>query len=189
MTTAIGEKRYTLADLELLDDPERYELIDGDLVERAMGYESDVLGAGLLIRVGGYVLEHNLGRVAQAGTGLNIFGRADMIPRPDGVFVSRERSRRQPEQGFLETVPDIAWEVVSPNENATRLRQKVAMYLEAGIRLVWVMWPAASEIDVYRPDGTRTVLRASDHLTGEDVLLGFSVQVGDLFATVGEVAE
>lgn len=189
MTTAIGEKRYTLEDLERLEDAEAYELIDGELVERAMGYESDRVGGRLLIRLGGFALDNNLGEASQAGTGLNIFGRADMVPRPDGLYISRGRLRPVMDRGYLETVPDIVWEVVSPNENAVRLRQKLAMYLEAGVRLVWVVWPDASEVDVYRPDGTRTVLRASDELTGEDVLPGFSMPVGELFASMAEVAE
>lgn len=188
MTTAIGEKRYTVADLELLEDPEAYELIDGDLVERAMGFESDQLNTRLIIRLGSYALATKAGEVVASGTGLDLYGRRDRLPRPDGLFIAAERVPYPPEQGYLHTAPDIVWEVVSPHDHASRLRQKVSLYLEAGIRLVWVIYPELQEIVVHRATGD-SLLKSEDALTGEDVLPGFSVPVADLFATLAEVPQ
>ena len=81
----------------------------------------------------------------------------------------------------LRTAPDLAVEVVSPHDLAYDVDSKVEGYLQAGVRLVWVVNPAARTVRVHRPDGSSATLRPGDQLTGGEVLPGFHCLIRDLF--------
>lgn len=83
--------------------------------------------------------------------------------------------------GWTSGAPDVAVEVLSPSDSSTAMQQKVLDYLEAGSALVWVVDPRARTVTVYRPDGSASLLRGAETLTGEDVLPGFSVSLPELF--------
>ena len=81
--------------------------------------------------------------------------------------------------------PDLAIEVASPSQDSDDMAAKARVYLRAGTRLVWVVWPQSGHIDVWRaavPTGPVAALRRSDSLDGEDVVPGFSYPVEELFA-------
>jgi len=82
--------------------------------------------------------------------------------------------------GFFEGAPDLAVEIVSPGDTAAEVLEKVREYLDAGARLVWTTERRTRTITVYRPDGSAQLLGEGDILTGEDILPGFQVRVGDL---------
>ena len=107
----------------------------------------------------------------------------DLLRVPDVAFVSWDRlpDRRRPE-GFLPIAPDLAAEVVSPHNRADDINEKVHDYLEAGTRLVWVLWPRRRMITVYELDKDLRELGPDDFLDGGDVLPGFRVRVAKLFA-------
>ena len=77
--------------------------------------------------------------------------------------------------------PDLAVEVVSPNDLAYDVDSKVEDYLQAGVRLVWVVNPVTRTVRVHHPDGPGATLRADGELTGGDVLPGFHCPIRDLF--------
>ena len=81
---------------------------------------------------------------------------------------------------MLTLAPDICVEVVSPNDNADDLQEKIDDYFRAGVRLVWVIYPVHRKIYVLGPDGTAAVLTDGGTLTGGDVLTGFSVAATDV---------
>jgi Uma2 family endonuclease len=83
--------------------------------------------------------------------------------------------------GHVRIAPDLAVEVVSPNDLFYDVRQKVGEYIAAGVRLVWVVNPDKREIDVYRANGTYQLVQHGDVLSGEDVLTGFSVPLAQIF--------
>jgi Uma2 family endonuclease len=86
--------------------------------------------------------------------------------------------------------PDLAVEVLSPDEGPTAVQDKVAEYLAAGVPLVWVCDPAREAVTVHQPGQPPRVLGAADVLTGEDVLPGFRLPLAELWATVAaEYAE
>ncbi len=78
--------------------------------------------------------------------------------------------------------PDLAVEVVSPSDRAAEVLAKVAEYLEAGTRLVWVVYPQTQKIVVYRPSADVQLLSVGDTLEGEDVVPGFACPVAEVFA-------
>ena len=77
--------------------------------------------------------------------------------------------------------PDLAAEVLSPSDRMVEALAKITMYLEAGVRLVWLVDPEAMTITVFRPDAALKMLGIGDTLDGGDVLPGFSVPVAELF--------
>lgn len=92
------------------------------------------------------------------------------------------------ERGFLRIAPDLAVEVVSPNDTVYEVDEKVEELLAAGVRLVWVLNPETRIVEVHRLDGTVSKLHVADELSGEDVLPGFTCPVAELFDVSGLVA-
>jgi len=94
------------------------------------------------------------------------------------------RERFSPEhllEGFLRIHPDLAVEVLSPNDTAYEIDEKVEEYLAAGVPLVWVVNPEKRIVEIHRKDGTVSKLRSTDEISGEDVLPGFRCPVAAFF--------
>jgi len=107
------------------------------------------------------------------------------VRRPDVSFIRLGRlPREELPKGHCTLAPDLPVKVVSPNELVYELDQKIGEYLEAGVRLVWVVHPDARTVEIHRPDSPGTILRENDELSGEDVLPGFRCAVRDLFVPV-----
>ncbi len=77
-------------------------------------------------------------------------------------------------------VPDLAIEIVSPNDNFSEGQEKVDEYIESGVSLVWVFDPQKKRVWVYE-DERRLPLTAKDTLTGGQVLSGLQIPLAELF--------
>ena len=164
----------------------RYELVKGELVEvPGAGGVHGLLVKVLLRLLDPFALAHGLGEVFADGVGYIIARGPDVVRIPDVSFVARERvpAGGVPE-GFWPFAPDLAVEVVSPHDRADDVRGKVREYLEAGTRLVWVVWPRHRAVAVYTPDGQGREWRGDGELDGGDLLPGFRVRVAELFAAI-----
>ncbi len=164
------------------DDGKRHELVAGELVVTpppmpAHGESQAKTGSILL----GFVRPRKLGRVFTE-TGFVISTDPDTVRAPDVAFVAADRlpESRLP-RGYFRFAPDIAVEVVSPSDTASGIRSRVRMWLEAGCRLVWVVYPASRSVTVYRSMSDVTMLESDDVLDGAPVFDGFGVSVSDLF--------
>lgn len=168
--------------LDLPDDGYRYELVRGELRQMTpAGYEHGRIAARVARVLDAFVSEHQLGEVVGAETGF-ILGRGpDTVRAADGAFVAAERVPAD-RDGFAELAPDLAVEVVSSGDRAADVADKVLMWLEAGSRLVWVIYPQREVVAVHRPGGEARALGAEDVLDGGAILPGFALPVGDLFA-------
>ena len=85
-------------------------------------------------------------------------------------------------RGFFSGPPDLAVEVLSPSERAGTIRAKVADYLDAGTRLVWLVDPDARTVTVYRSLLSPRILSVEQRLDGEEVLPGLSVELSEIFS-------
>lgn len=186
----VDDGPLTIADLERLpDDGWLYELVEGRLVRMAPeGGEASYLGIRLASaiqrladEIGGFVTG------AAGGFELSRPGEPPTVLAPDVAFVRAERvpppgSRER--RGFWRLAPDLVVEIASPSQRRPDLEAKVRVYLAAGVRLVWVVWPRRQEIDVW-PAGAEApvrTLRLGDVLDGGDVLPGFRLPLDRLFA-------
>jgi Uma2 family endonuclease len=123
-----------------------------------------------------------LGQTFGPDCGYQIEGGTKKVRFPDGSFVARGRlpDGRTPEGNF-QLAPDLALEIVSPNDTAYEVEEKRVAYLKGGVRLLWVVYPPTRVVFVYRPGGKAAELSEVDTLTGEDVLPDFSCPVARFF--------
>lgn len=178
MSTVLAEPTWTIEEMESLPDSDRYELVCGKLREREVSQLSDAVGQQLLIEIGLFLGRNSPVLVNGPGTGY-LTGRPDIqVPRPDGSVTLKSRlPGGHPSRGHATTAPDLAFEVVSANEDAAYLQKKVEVYLAIGVRLVWVIYPEQRTVLVFRQNGTVARLREPQRLSGEDVLPGFECEL------------
>ncbi|HWE60278.1 MAG TPA: Uma2 family endonuclease [Chloroflexota bacterium] len=124
--------------------------------------------------------------VATGADGVYKFPGAETGLIPDVGYYRAERLLLVTDEDKpIPFAPDLAVEVASPSQDSDAMAAKARLYLKAGTRLVWVVWPQSGHIDVWHHEvltGPVTTLRKSDTLDGEDVIPGFSYPVADLFA-------
>ncbi|MCX6024071.1 MAG: Uma2 family endonuclease [Chloroflexi bacterium] len=183
MTTA--KKLMTADELFLMpDDGRRYELVEGELVEmtppgNVHGKITLLVGSVLLA----FVRLHQLGEVATGDPGIIIRRSPDVVRGPDVYFI---RNERIPAGGlpaaYMDIVPDLIVEVVSPGDTATEVLKKVGEWLAAGARLVWAVYPELRTVVAYRSLHDIHAYGPDDTLDAEPVLPGFACPVAKLFA-------
>jgi Uma2 family endonuclease len=177
MSTAVATKtrRYTPEDLLAMPDEKSYELVDGQLVERKMGAESSEVGGNLFLRLAPFCREHDLGKVWPADNGFQCFPHdRGRVRKPDVSFVKRGRLPGDiSPKGWIKIPPDLAVEVVSPNDLVEELEEKLDDYHKARVPLVWVIHPDQRRARVFRLDGPIVELGEDDELSGEDIIPGF----------------
>jgi Uma2 family endonuclease len=184
MTTEATKQLYMPEDLLVMPDAISYELVDGELVERQSGWKSSRIGASVAVLLMAHCDANGLGWVVGAGASYQCFADAPhKVRKPDASFIRLERMPPGEEpEGHCRIAPDLAVEVISPNDLYDAVENKVEEYLTAGVRLMWVVNPSTRTVRVNRADGTETRLRQTDELSGEDVVPGFRCRVSELFA-------
>ena len=183
MTTAAKEKIWTDEEfMALSGENDRYELIDGELVNMGnSGMEHGYLGSNLTIFLGGYILTHKLGVICDSSTAFTM--KTGNKRSPDLSFVAKDRLqgiKRLP-QGFFSGAPDLVVEIISPNNTFAELHSKMIEYFANGCRLAWLIHPDEQSILVYRSPRPDRLLKITDNLDGEEVIPGFSLPISDLF--------
>jgi Uma2 family endonuclease len=158
------------------------ELVDGVLVEKAMGYRESGLAGFLLGLLNTFVIPRNLGLVTGADGTVRLM--AGLLRIPDVAFTSWDRipGRRRPAAPIPTLAPDSAVEVLSNSNTPGEMARKRLDYFTAGVRLVWEIDPDARTVSVYTGVDTVRVLTIADTLDGGAVLPGFTVPLRDLFA-------
>ncbi len=185
MTATPTAELITAEEFLHMPENEGAELVDGRIVEVPMGSMSSWLGGFLFARVLNFVLENRLGWVFPQETGMSIWpDRPRHVRKPDLAFVRRGRlPGGQPPHGWLTVAPDLAVEVVSPGDEAEDLEQKLIEYREAGIPLIWVIYPGTRRAQVLGANRPRLELEPNGVLDGQDVLPGFTCSLQELFAS------
>ncbi len=183
MTASATRRKMTPEEADCLPDSVGYELFDGKLKRRVMWVESVWVAGHILARLSRYADTHG-GWVFGAGLGVNLWPEsARTFVRPDISFVRPGRfpGERLPTDTFLTIPPDVVAEVISPTESAEYLDRKKIMYLDAGIRAVWMVYPLTRRILVHRPGESIKVFPDGSVLDGGSELPGFACDVASLF--------
>jgi Uma2 family endonuclease len=182
MSMVVAIRRFTPEEYLALPDRDRFELVEGRLVEVPMSMLSSWVGSQVNRILGDFVVRNDLGWVFMADNLYRCFSDPGKFRKPDVSFIRRERMTwEQLGQGYATIPPDLAVEVTSPNDLLHEVEEKVQEYLDAGVRLVWVVNPDLRAVRVHRPNGTITGLRERDELSGEDVVPGFGCAVSAIF--------
>jgi Uma2 family endonuclease len=162
-----------------------YELVDGILVEKAVGYQSSYLAVVISSLIWAFVKERGLGIVLGADGMTQL--APGLIRIPDVSFIPWERhpDRRVPALPCAPFAPSLAVEVLSPSNTAREMSQKLVDYFAAGVRLVWYVDPERRSVEVFTAADRSVVLREGGALDGGDVLPGFVLPLAQLFADLG----
>jgi Uma2 family endonuclease len=176
------DARAPATEADLLDAPKdgrKYELVDGQIRVSPAGGRHGLVIVALTVRLVTFVRQAGSGYVFESSTGFRL--PKGNVRSPDLSFVARGRFENDvvPE-GFIPFPPDLAVEVLSPEDRSRSLLEKVGEYLDAGVRLVWVIDPRARRASIYRSLTTVHVLSESDPLDGEDVVPGFRCPLGEI---------
>jgi Uma2 family endonuclease len=176
--TEISQAEYD----RLLEEP-GVEYAHGRIVEKPMSMEAAKIGAtiiGLLQRT-----------IAEASAAVDVFTEswayrcfADdprKFRKPDVSVIRAERLKGlDPQAGFCPIPADLTVEVISPNDIASDVAEKVEEYLANGFPLIWIVEPRTRTVTVYRPDSV-TRLHGDDEITGESALPSFRCKISEFF--------
>jgi len=157
------------------------ELVDGTLVEKAMGWVESQIAAKIIHYLLEFVGPRRLGVVLGADGMIRLVPR--LIRVPDVSFLVRGKLSRakQGRQPVPSVAPDLAVEVVSKSNTKAEIDRKLSEYFAAGTRLAWVVDPKTESVRVHTSPQDRIVLGVADFLDGGDVLPGLRISVRDLF--------
>jgi Uma2 family endonuclease len=165
------------------DDGLRRELVRGEV--RTMtpaGRRHGKVAMRIGSRLGLYVEQHALGEVYAAETGFKLESDPDTVRAPDVAFLSRARVEETGDViGYSPGAPDLAVEVLSPDDRFAAVEEKVFEWLDAGTRMVIVVNPQKRTATVYRSRTEITVLTEEDELEGADVVPGWRLPVREMF--------
>jgi Uma2 family endonuclease len=160
----------------------RCELVCGELIEMTpAGYEHGSILVNISTPLWTYVSRAGLGRVSGAETGFQIAHDPDTVRAPDVAFVAAGRLPSPLPKGFFPGPPDLAVEVISPDDRDNEVQAKVQSWLDAGCRVVWLVDPRRQTVQVFQDRSEVRVFRLSDTLSGEPLLPGFSLAVAEIF--------
>jgi Uma2 family endonuclease len=182
LSQVIESQSVTADELLRLKLPgKRTELVRGVLlVGEPAGYRHGEVTARLAARLFVHVDEENLGRVLAAETGFKLTSDPDTVRATDIAFICRERIPDPRPAGYAEFAPDLVVEVLSPEDRPGQILAKVADWMEAGTRVVWVVDPQRRVARVYRADGSESLIGDDGALEGEGVVPGFRCPLAEV---------
>jgi Uma2 family endonuclease len=179
------------------EDDSLYEVIDGVKVEKPlMSFHSSKIATRMAWKLGPLVDASNLGTIAcETLFHMPLAEDRGRNRRPDLAFVSYERWPRDRAESIRENawdvVPDLAIEVVSPNDKALELMEKISEYFEAGVRQVWVVYPGRDVIHIHDPVYSVRAVGRDEVLDGGAILPGVRLTLSEIFvfARIEEIQE
>ncbi len=156
------------------------ELVDGTLVEKAMGFEASVVAISISFLLRNFVATHRLGLVS--GTD-GFFSLPSSTRAPDVAFLSRDRlpNGRFPQHAHPQLAPNLVVEVLSPGNTRAEMARKRMEYFLAGVELIWMVDCQNRSVAIYASQTEFVVVGEADTIDGGTVLPGFSCAVADFF--------
>jgi Uma2 family endonuclease len=160
----------------------RCELVRGEInMMSPAGAKHGLIIVNLSSLLDGFAKSHKLGRIMGAETGFIVRRNPDSVRAPDVAFIRADRLPANLPQGYFDGPPDLAVEVLSPNDRASEVQVKIRDWLDAGCRAVWIVDPETKSVTIYKSTHDIVVLNFAETLTDAQVLPGFSVVVSEIF--------
>ncbi len=182
--TALAKKEWTDEEfMNLPDDGNRYELVDGELIVMgAAGGKHGYYVALMNFFLTSYSRDRKIGFTFDSDTSFKM--ASGNRRSPDCSFFSKERLKSLGgiPKGYIEGSPDLVVEILSPGNTVEEMHQKVVDYFQNGSRLVWMIHPDEQYVLVYHEPQPDQLKRPGDRLEGEDVIPGFSLDLSEFFA-------
>ena len=168
---------------KIVADGSRYELCKGELVPMTpVGIRHSAIVGRLGEFLSRHVRENRLGIIGMEG-GFKLGKEPQTTRAPDLHFISKARLAKEGiTEKFAEYPPDLAVEVISPEDKASDVLRKVEEYLSAGVPLVWTVDPIIQRVAAYRSLQDVRILTPDQELDGGEILPGFHIKVAEIFA-------
>ena len=159
-----------------------FELVDGVLVEKVMGFDESRFSVVLIMCLGPYLNREDRGTLLGADGMVRLF--PGLVRIPDAAFITWKnfpKSKRK--RGEIPSVaPDLVVEVLSKGNTPREMKRKLDEYFRAGVHLVWYVDPKRRTVHVYTAPDQSVLLTEDQQLDGGDVLPGFTLSIRDWFA-------
>lgn len=165
-----------------------YELVDGALVEKAMGFRESLIAGAILAALRAFVLPRKLGVVSAPDGMVRLI--PGLVRGPDVAFFSSGRlpGGVVPTEPIPALVPDLAVEVLSESNTKREMERKRGEYFRSGVRLIWMVDPESRTVTVFTSPTKMERLTVDQTLGGGAVLPGFAIAVRDFFADIDPMA-
>ncbi len=165
-----------------------FELVNGVLVEKAMGFAESFLMCELVKLLGLYLNEHPLGILAGSDGPMRLM--PGLVRLPDVSFISWEQlpGRAIPLDPIADLPPDLAVEILSKSNTEKEMSRKRREYFFAGTRLVWLVDKDKRTVEVFTAPDQSVLLSEEQTLDGGNVLPGFTLPVKQIFAGLPPVS-
>lgn len=174
----------TIEDVTYLRDTERrlYELIDGTLVEKSIGWQESLIAGILLQWLNNYLDTNRIGVATGADGMTRLFG--DTVRGPDVAFVAWNRMAdgRIPTAPIPDLVPNFVIEVLSTSNTYAEMSRKRREYFHAGVEILWMVDHRARTVTVFRSAQEAAEYKDEAIIDGGQVLPGWKVNIGELFS-------
>ncbi|NOY41687.1 MAG: Uma2 family endonuclease [Planctomycetes bacterium] len=174
---------------QLLQPPyqgRRCELVEGEVrMMSPAGWKHGEVVSTIHCRLAPHIEKHKLGKSFGAETGFLIARDPDTVRAPDFAFISNASlPTSDPEEAFWPGAPDLAVEVLSPDDRTGEVSEKIRAWLTAGAKEVWIVNSQLQSVTIHRSATDISVYAVGDNLVGDDQLLpGFSCTVAELFGS------
>ena len=179
---ANAARLVTADELERMpEDDFRYELVRGRLIRMSpVAPPHGRVTAVLTARLWNHVTDRSLGEVWNE-VGFRLASDPDTVRAPDVAFVTDDRLPQPDARGFYRGAPDVAFEVLSPDDRKADVREKVEEYLAIGTQVVVVIDPRKQRATVHQPGLPSTILTSNDTLDLHPVIRDWRLKLSDLF--------
>jgi Uma2 family endonuclease len=177
----VATRHFTVEEFAALPRDGSWELIDGEpvAVSPSAG-PSSRFGGRIYARIQAHAEPTGLGLAYPANAGFILFDDRAVVRSPDAAFVRRERLPEEP-NSFVPVAPDFAAEVLSPTDRRADALAKIAMYLQAGVQLVWLVDPDSRTVTVFQADKPIQTFTIEDTLDFGDVIPGLIIPIAEIF--------
>jgi Uma2 family endonuclease len=187
-TTQMTAEEFTAWGEQPENESRWFELVRGSIIKWPTPYRvHGVVAANAGIILSDYTRLGGQGYVCQLA-GFIARRSPDTVRAPDVAFYQDGRNFDELPVGYDEVAPVLAVEVLSPDDPAAWMLDKINDYLSCGVRMVWVLEPTSRSITVFQPNAPLYRLDATQWLTGGDVLPGFRSRVETFFQLPAELA-
>ncbi|MCW5970294.1 MAG: Uma2 family endonuclease [Blastocatellales bacterium] len=173
----------TAEDLMAMSSDSHFELVKGELRPMsAAGSRHGRIISRIAVPMGAFADKNRLGEIFGAETGFILATNPDTVRAPDIAFVRTERLDAVGDiDEYWPGPPDLAVEVISPNDRIYELDEKIDDYIASGVRAVWIVNPKRRTVTVHHPGEAPIVYTEADLIEGGEILPGFSIAVAGIF--------